>query len=56
VFSSNRRTDWEREPQDSEVFAVDVATATLTQLTKRFGPDASGGGVTRRHAHRLPRL
>jgi dipeptidyl aminopeptidase/acylaminoacyl peptidase len=39
VFSSNRRPDWEREPQDSEVFAVDVANGALTQLTRRFGPD-----------------
>jgi dipeptidyl aminopeptidase/acylaminoacyl peptidase len=41
VFSSNRRADWEREPQDSEVFAVDVASGAMTQLTKRFGPDAA---------------
>ena len=39
VLSSNRRADWEREPNDSEVFALDVATGTLTQLTKRYGPD-----------------
>lgn len=39
VFSSNRRADWEREPNDSEVFALDLASGSLTQLTKRYGPD-----------------
>ena len=39
VLSSNRRADWEREPNDSEVFARDVASGALTQLTKRYGPD-----------------
>lgn len=40
-FSSNRRKDWEREPNDSEIYAVDVASGTLTPLTKRYGPDAA---------------
>jgi dipeptidyl aminopeptidase/acylaminoacyl peptidase len=39
LFTSNRRTDWEREPNDSEVYAVEVASGALTQLTKRYGPD-----------------
>jgi dipeptidyl aminopeptidase/acylaminoacyl peptidase len=39
VLSSNRRADWEREPNDSEVFALDVASGALTQLTRRYGPD-----------------
>ncbi|WP_298189148.1 S9 family peptidase [Novosphingobium sp.] len=39
VLASNRRADWEREPNDSEVFALDVASGALTQLTKRYGPD-----------------
>lgn len=39
VLSSNRRADWEREPNDSEVFALDVAGGALTQLTRRYGPD-----------------
>ena len=33
--------DWERDPQNSEVFSVDVATQKLTQLTTREGPDNS---------------
>jgi dipeptidyl aminopeptidase/acylaminoacyl peptidase len=41
VFSANRGPDWERDPQNSEVFTVDVATKQLTQLTKRGGPDNS---------------
>jgi acylaminoacyl-peptidase len=41
VFSANRGENWERDPQNNEVFAVDVATQQLTQLTKRVGPDNS---------------
>jgi dipeptidyl aminopeptidase/acylaminoacyl peptidase len=41
VFSANRGADWERDPQNNEVFSVDVATQQLTQLTKRAGPDNS---------------
>jgi dipeptidyl aminopeptidase/acylaminoacyl peptidase len=39
VFSANRGADWERDPQESEVFTVDIATEKLTQLTTRDGPD-----------------
>ena len=41
VFSANRGADWERDPQESEVFAVDIATQKLTQLTTRDGPDTN---------------
>lgn len=41
LFSAVRRPDWEREPNDSEVFSVDVASGRLTQLTRRYGPDHS---------------
>src|SRR6185295_1688635 len=41
VFSANRGADWERDPQESDVFTVDIATLTLTQLTTRDGPDNS---------------
>ncbi len=41
VFSSNRGPDWELDPQESDVFQVDVATQKLTQLTTRDGPDNS---------------
>lgn len=39
VFSANRRPDWERESNDGEVYAVDVATGAVTALTSRKGPD-----------------
>jgi dipeptidyl aminopeptidase/acylaminoacyl peptidase len=39
VFSANRGADWERDPQNTEVFSVDIATQQLTQLTSRQGPD-----------------
>ena len=41
VFSANRGADWERDPQESEVFSVDIATQKLTALTDRDGPDNS---------------
>ena len=41
VFSANRGADWERDPQNSEIFSVDVATQKLTPLTRRQGPDNS---------------
>jgi dipeptidyl aminopeptidase/acylaminoacyl peptidase len=41
VFSANRGADWERDPQESEVFTVDIATQKLAQLTTRDGPDNS---------------
>ena len=41
VFSANRKPEWEREPQDSEVYALDVQTGALRALTDRRGPDAS---------------
>jgi acylaminoacyl-peptidase len=41
VFSANRGADWERDPQESEVYAVDVADGRLTRLTDRDGPDNS---------------
>jgi dipeptidyl aminopeptidase/acylaminoacyl peptidase len=40
-FSANRGVDWELNPQDSEVFCVDVESLQLTQLTHRQGPDNS---------------
>ena len=39
VFSSNRGADWERDPYESEIFTVAVADGTLSQRTKRVGPD-----------------
>jgi dipeptidyl aminopeptidase/acylaminoacyl peptidase len=41
VFSANRGEDWERNPQDSNVFSVHIPSLALTQLTTRNGPDNS---------------
>jgi dipeptidyl aminopeptidase/acylaminoacyl peptidase len=40
VFSSNRSPDWAREPLDSEVYALDIATGAIRALTDRRGPDS----------------
>jgi Tol biopolymer transport system component len=42
VFSANRGPDWERDPQESEVFTGGHRDAeNFTQLTSRDGPDNS---------------
>jgi Dipeptidyl aminopeptidases/acylaminoacyl-peptidases len=41
LFSSNRNPDWEREPNESDIWRVDVASGQLTRLTTRVGPDAA---------------
>lgn len=41
ILSAVRTPDWEREPNNSEVYSLDVATAAMTALTKRYGPDAA---------------
>ena len=40
-FSANRNPDWEREPQNSDVYVVDLATQHITPIAQRRGPDAS---------------
>ena len=40
-FSGNREPDWEREPFDSEVYALSVANGAVRALTDREGPDQS---------------
>ena len=39
LFSGNRSPTWERDPQESEVFQLDLASGALTALTHRVGPD-----------------
>lgn len=39
LFSTNRAENWERDPQESEVYQVGVADGVLTRLTNRVGPD-----------------
>ena len=41
VFSANRDPDYEYDQQESDLWRVDVATATLTRLTDRIGPDTA---------------
>ncbi|HEX9932819.1 MAG TPA: prolyl oligopeptidase family serine peptidase, partial [Allosphingosinicella sp.] len=40
-LSANRSPNWERDPDQSDVYAVDVGSATLRRLTDRSGPDAA---------------
>ena len=40
-LSANRSRDWERNPIESEIQAVNVATAAIVPLTDRSGPDTS---------------
>lgn len=40
-FSGNRSPNWENDPQDAEIYALDIATGSITALTDRDGPDAS---------------
>jgi dipeptidyl aminopeptidase/acylaminoacyl peptidase len=40
LVSANRHDNSDIEPNDSEVYAIDLATAAIRALTKRFGPDA----------------
>ena len=39
VVSANRRADWPYHPTDSNLFAVDVATGKMTEMTTRYGPE-----------------
>ncbi len=41
IFSANRSENWELNPQESELYRVNVSGGELTQLTTRKGPDAS---------------
>jgi dipeptidyl aminopeptidase/acylaminoacyl peptidase len=40
-FSATRGPDWEREPTNSEIYALDIGSGTITALTDRYGPDGS---------------
>src|SRR3546814_8267503 len=40
-FAANRRADWESDPVESEVYALDVAGGGVTALTDRNGTDAN---------------
>ena len=40
-FGANRNTDWQTDPLEGEIYALDVAAGGLTRLTDRDGPDGS---------------
>ncbi|HEV2866267.1 MAG TPA: S9 family peptidase [Allosphingosinicella sp.] len=40
VFSGNRSENWEREPVNTEIYALDIADNRIRALTDREGPDA----------------
>lgn len=40
-FAANRQPDWESDPLESEIHALDVASGAIRTLTDRNGPDAS---------------
>ena len=40
-FGANRQADWETDPLESEIHALDVASGAITTLTDRNGPDAA---------------
>lgn len=40
-FSANRASDWQTDPVESEIHAVEIASGAVTTLTQRKGPDAS---------------
>jgi len=39
-FSANRGPNWEREPLDSEIYALDIASGAARAITDRRGPDS----------------
>ncbi|MFT5731807.1 MAG: acylaminoacyl-peptidase [Planctomycetota bacterium] len=41
AFSANLRDDRRANPNDSDLYALDVSTGALTQLTNREGPDSN---------------
>lgn len=40
-FSANRKPDWQLDPVESEVHALEISTGIVTALTSRDGPDHS---------------
>jgi dipeptidyl aminopeptidase/acylaminoacyl peptidase len=39
LIGSNRAKDWERDPNNSDIFSVDAGSGATQQLTTRQGPD-----------------
>jgi dipeptidyl aminopeptidase/acylaminoacyl peptidase len=41
LFATNRADNWERDPNESDIYRVSISEGTLTRLTRRIGPDGS---------------
>ncbi|MEM8725879.1 MAG: S9 family peptidase, partial [Pseudomonadota bacterium] len=41
LFSANRNADWELQSRESDIFAIDIASRELTQLTSEPGVESS---------------
>lgn len=41
LISGNRDENWERAGLDTEIYAIDIATGAIAELTTRNGPDTS---------------
>ena len=39
LLSAVRKENWQREPNDSEILALDLSSGAITTLTTRYGPD-----------------
>jgi dipeptidyl aminopeptidase/acylaminoacyl peptidase len=39
LFSANVEEDWEYNPQNSDIYSLDVSSGAITRLTTRVGPD-----------------
>ena len=39
LYSANRNEDWELQPLNSDIYALDIASGAITALTDRVGPD-----------------
>ncbi|MEL7444560.1 MAG: S9 family peptidase [Pseudomonadota bacterium] len=39
LYSANRNADWELEPLQADIYALDVESGAISQLTERVGPD-----------------
>ena len=40
-YATNRAATWERDPPETEIYAVNISDGAITRLTTRVGPDGS---------------
>ncbi len=41
LYTTNRAANWERDPQEKDIYEIAVADGAITRLTDRIGPDTS---------------